>query len=86
MDERDLRGRDTRLDELRTDIVINVESFRIGRRKVAEDELSASARFCVAFQIADDASNGAINLRLDLGLVRPDRSTAYPARPFALRR
>jgi hypothetical protein len=67
MDERDLAAGTPALDELRTDIVVDVEPFRIGRRKVAEDELRASARFWVACQIADDARNGAIDLRLDSG-------------------
>ena len=44
MDERDLAGGDTRFDELRTDFVVDVESFRIGRGKVAEDKLGRASR------------------------------------------
>jgi hypothetical protein len=61
MDERDLRRRDSSLDELGTDIVINVESVRVRRRKVAEDELSA---------YSDDVNTG---FRSD---VNKDRSAA----------
>jgi hypothetical protein len=39
VDERDLGGGDACLDELRTDIVVDVEALRIGGGKVAEDEL-----------------------------------------------
>ena len=67
MDERDLCSRHSRLDELGTDILIYVESLRVRRRKIAENELSA-AFLLAGPPDADYARYGAINLRLDLGL------------------
>jgi hypothetical protein len=67
VDERDLCGRHSGLDQLGTDILIYVEPFRVRRRKVAENELSAG--FLLAgFPHADYASYGALDFRLDLGL------------------
>src|ERR1019366_7821345 len=67
MDKRDFVGGDTGFDKLRTDIVVNVESLRIGRRKVAEDELSR-ALLLGRLPKLDDAGNGVINLCLSFRL------------------
>ena len=69
MDERDLCSRHPGLHELGADILIYVEPFRVRRRKVAENELSA-AFLLAGLPYADDAGYGALNLRLDLGLCR----------------
>src|ERR1039457_3639154 len=42
MNKRNLMGWHTCFHKFRTDIVVNVESFGIGRRKVAEDKLSGA--------------------------------------------
>src|ERR1035438_10325878 len=60
MDKRDLVGGNTGFDKLRTDIVVNVESFRIGRRKVAKDELSRAFALSRLPNL-DDAGNGEID-------------------------
>jgi hypothetical protein len=65
MDERDLRSRHSGLHELGADILIYVEPFRVRRREMAEDELSA-AFLLAGPPDADDAGYGAINLPLDL--------------------
>src|ERR1035437_1422972 len=67
MDKCDLVGGDTGFDKLRTNVVVNVESFRIGRRKVAEDQLSRALTLSRLPNL-DDAGNGAINLSLRLRL------------------
>src|SRR5476651_1787287 len=64
MDKRDLVGGDPRFDKLRTDIVVNIESFRIGRRKVAEDQLSRALALSRLPNL-DDAGNGEIDLSLE---------------------
>src|SRR5437763_8366642 len=60
MDERDFAGGDARSEELRTDIVVNVESFRIGRRKIAKDELSRALALGRLPNL-DNAGNGKID-------------------------
>src|ERR1700729_3769684 len=74
MDKRDLCSGNTSFDELRTDIVVNVESVRIGRRKVAKDQLG---RTLVLGRLPDldDAGNSSINLSLRFWLgLRIDQS------------
>ena len=61
MDECNLSRRNARGDELRPDVVVNVESLGIGRGEVAEDEL---CRAVVPSVVPDfeDSRNRAINL------------------------
>src|SRR6202044_594549 len=67
VDKRDLVGGDARFDQLRTDIIVNIKSFRIGRRKIAKDQLGGPL---VLSRVPnpDDAGNREINLGLLLGL------------------
>ena len=63
MNERDFAGGDASSEQLRTNIVVDIESFRIGRGKVAKDELSRTLILSRVPNL-DDAGDGKINLGL----------------------
>ena len=72
VDKRDLITGDACFHKLRTDIVVNVESSGIGRRKVAENELRRALGLRSVPNL-DDAGNGEINLGFLVRLRLQDR-------------
>src|SRR5580693_9120182 len=67
MNKRDFQSVDTCLHKFATDIIVNIKSFRIGRRKIAKDELSGTLVLSRVPNL-DDAGDREINLSLLLGL------------------